>query len=820
MMRKVLAGFLAVFGLLLFSCSGEDTPSAQLSAEKEIITFRIVAPEVYGVINQENRTISVALPAGTDRSSLVPVIDVSSNATILPLSGVANNFTSPNVVYRVTAQDGSFADYLVTATNAPVSSACDLLSFSLEGVPGAIDHDARTVSVTLPQGTDLSSLKPVLSLSTWATVNPDADTAQNFASPVVYTVTAQDGSTSKAYTVTVTLAAVTLYTETFDNATDTGSTYIDGTSSANSAGIVWSFHGRTDGDAQIESGNKSLMIGKTGGFLGATLPNGCGKLSFRFKQGFSDTPAIKVLINGSVVYTTAVSGPTIQTVGPITINQSGSCTVRLETDPAGQRVIVDDVSWTDGGASETDKPTVVISAPASGANLTSSSTTVSGTAADPGASPSGVKEVWVQLDSGSPVKASGTTSWSTTVSGMGDGAHTVYVYAIDNAGNISTTVNVGFTVTLPVDTTNPTVAISTPTVDQSITGTAVTVTGTATDPGTDPSGVKEVWVKLDTTSWVKASGTTSWSYTFTSPADGSRTLSVYAVDNKDNNSTTATRNFTFTYAASAYPYIVGGVFQPQVGDPYYSYYSTAAGKTGDELRTALKSIISSGHSVPSYDGLWTAYSTSDRIPSGPNTGKIWDMYSDTGTGTGASYYFTYSSGQCGTYNSEGDCYNREHSWPKSWFGGTVAPMYSDLVHLVPTDGYVNNYRGNYAFGIVGSASWTSQNGSKLGSRSAQMTTWGCTESTVFEPIDAFKGDFARIYFYMCTRYWGTTEGGPMTSSNFRLLSWAQTMLKLWHENDAVSSKETSRNNAIQSIQHNRNPFVDYPGLVTIIDFTQ
>jgi len=60
----------------------------------------------------------------------------------------------------------------------------------------------------------------------------------------------------------------------------------------------------------------------------------------------------------------------------------------------------------------------------------------------------------------------------------------------------------------------------------------------------------------------------------------------------------------------------------------------------------------------------------------------------------------------------------------------------------------------------------------------------------------------------------------MISSNFRLLSWAQTMLKLWHENDAVSSKETSRNDAIQSVQHNRNPFVDYPGLVTIIDFTQ
>lgn len=818
-MRRVLAGVLVVFGLLLFSCSGEDTPSASLSSEKEIITFRIVSPDVYGVIDQENRTISVALPAGTDRSSLVPVIDVSSNATILPLSGVANNFTSPNVVYRVTAEDGSFADYLVTATNAPVSSACDLLSFSLEGVSGAIDHDARTVSVTLPQGTELGSLKPVMSLSTWATVNPDADTAQNFSSPVVYTVTAQDGSTSKAYTVNVTLAAVTWYTETFANVPVVGS-YVDGTSSANSAGITWYYHGRTDAVANIEAGNLSVMIGKNAdGYIQATLPSGIGKLSFRFKKGY-DYSVIKVLVNGVLVHTTAAATDLPQSSGEIVINQSGSCIVRLEADlDPDNRVIIDDISWTGGGAAETDKPTVSISAPAAGANLTSSSTTVSGTAADPGAGASGVKEVWVQLDSGSPVKASGTTSWSTTVSGMGDGAHTVYVYAIDNAGNISTTASVGFTVTLPVDTTNPTVTISTPTVDQSITGTAVTVTGTATDPGTDPSGVKEVWVKLDTTGWFKASGTTSWSYTFNSPADGSRTLSVYAVDNKDNNSTTATRNFTFTYAASAYPYIVGGVFQPQAGDPYYSYYSSAAGLSGNALRTALKSIITAGHSVSSYDGLWTAYSTSDRIPSGPNAGKIWDMYSDTGTGQGGPYYYTYSSDQCGSYSGENSCYNREHSWPKSWFND-ASPMYSDLVHLVPTDGYVNGRRSNWAFGLVGSATWTSQNGSKLGSRSAQMTTWGCTESTVFEPIDAFKGDFARIYFYMCTRYWGTTEGGPMTSSNFRLLSWAQTMMKLWHENDPVSAKETSRNTAIENHQGNRNPFVDYPGLVTIIDFTQ
>ena len=276
---------------------------------------------------------------------------------------------------------------------------------------------------------------------------------------------------------------------------------------------------------------------------------------------------------------------------------------------------------------------------------------------------------------------------------------------------------------------------------------------------------------------------------------------------------TGTTGSTGGGGSGTYDYIVDGKFQPQASDSYYSYYSSAAGLSGDALRTALKTIITSGHSVTSYSGLWTAYGSSDRIPSGVNSGKIWDMYSDHGDGTGSSYYYTYSSGQCGSYTGEGSCYNREHSWPKSWFSD-ASPMYSDIVHVVPTDGYVNGRRSNYVFGEVGTATWTSQNGSKLGSARSGLGYSG----TVFEPIDVFKGDFARIYFYMCTRYWGTSEGSGM-SSNFSLLSWAQTMLVSWHNADAVSSKETARNTAIQSTQGNRNPFVDYPGLVTIIDFT-
>ena len=789
-------------------------------ARTECLISSFTISGVSGEISNAAGIINVSLPYGTDRSALSPVIAVSGGATVSPASGVARDFSSGSVTYTVTAEDVSYVkNYTVTVSLDDPSTNCQMLSFSLAGSAGVIS--GTNIAVTVPYGTDVSSLTPVYSVSPYATGSPATNSSQDFSSPVEYTVTAQDGTTVQKYLVTVTVASAEVWhTETFANATATGSTYADGTSDSNDMGVVWSFHGRTDSYAEIDSGNTALMIGKTGGYLEATLTNGCAKLKFRFIQGFSDTPAVNVLVNGSVVYTTAVSTSSVQETGEITVNGAGPCTLRLEAATAGDRVIVDDVSWTDGTPAETDAPTVSISSPASGAAISGSSITVSGTAADPGTDASGVASVWVRIDSGTWQQATGTTSWSCTLTGVSEGSHTIEVYSKDSVGNVSTTATVSCTSALPPDNTAPTVSISSPTSGQSITSasTTVTVSGTAADSGTDASGVSKVYVKLDSGSWQVASGTSNWSAAVSNVSDGSRTVYAYSEDAKGNCSTTNSVTFTFTYQASAYAYIVDGKFQPQASDPYYSYYSSAAGLSGDALRTALKSIISSGHSVTSYSGLWTAYGSSDRIPSGVNSGKIWDMYSDHGDGTGSSYYYTYSSGQCGSYSGEGSCYNREHSWPKSWFS-EASPMYSDIVHVVPTDGYVNGRRSNYAFGIVGSATWTSENGSKLGSPSSQMTTWGCSESTVFEPIDAFKGDFARIYFYMCTRYWGTTESGPMTSSDFSLLSWAQTMLVSWHDSDAVSTKETDRNDAIQSTQGNRNPFVDYPGLVTIIDFT-
>ena len=223
------------------------------------------------------------------------------------------------------------------------------------------------------------------------------------------------------------------------------------------------------------------------------------------------------------------------------------------------------------------------------------------------------------------------------------------------------------------------------------------------------------------------------------------------------------------------------------------YYNNANGKTGDELKIALHNIIK-GHHVVSYPGLINAFAYTDCKPNG----KIWDIYSNI--------EYSPSTGLCGEYEHEGDCWNREHTWPQSWFNESTTPR-SDLFHVYPTDGFVNGQRSNYPYGEVNRPIYTSGNGSKLG----PCVTSGYS-GRVFEPIDEYKGDIARGYFYMSVRYysedsdWGTSG---MTNKS-EILPWAMTMLLRWSDEDPVSDKEIARNNAVYGYQNNRNPFIDHP----------
>jgi endonuclease I len=231
------------------------------------------------------------------------------------------------------------------------------------------------------------------------------------------------------------------------------------------------------------------------------------------------------------------------------------------------------------------------------------------------------------------------------------------------------------------------------------------------------------------------------------------------------------------------------------------YYNTAQGLTGNALKTALHNIIDN-HTQVSYNGLWNAYKKTDIKPNG----KVWDMYSDVPSGT-PPYQFTFVTDQCGNYAVEGDCYNREHSWPKSWFNTLSIPE-SDLFHVYPTDGKVNGLRSNYPYGNVSIADTVTLNGSRFGN---------CSDLgynlKAFEPIDQYKGDLARTYFYMSTRYY-TEDAGWSTSAatnKSTILPWQVNVLLQWHHQDPVSAKEIARNDSIYyKFQNNRNPFIDNP----------
>ena len=250
------------------------------------------------------------------------------------------------------------------------------------------------------------------------------------------------------------------------------------------------------------------------------------------------------------------------------------------------------------------------------------------------------------------------------------------------------------------------------------------------------------------------------------------------------------------------------------------YYNAAAGLTCGPLKTSLRNIISANYNQLSYTpGVWNAYQTTDQHRNDANTATIiWDMYSDNPAGA-EPYTYTYSSSQCGNYNGESDCYNREHSFPKSWFNDAY-PMYSDLNHLFPTDGFVNGKRGNQPYGEVIAPTWTSMNSSKLG-----PNTYPGFTGTVFEPRNEYKGDLARGQLYMVTRYENLVSGWQGNANANDILNgtpypafdnWYIKMLFKWHLNDPVSTKEINRNNAVFAIQGNRNPYIDHPEYVYLV----
>jgi len=222
------------------------------------------------------------------------------------------------------------------------------------------------------------------------------------------------------------------------------------------------------------------------------------------------------------------------------------------------------------------------------------------------------------------------------------------------------------------------------------------------------------------------------------------------------------------------------------------------------LKEDLSELISHEQSC-TYAELWEAYKV--LWIRGRCGTLLNDVYSSTCWVPGGD--------QCGQPSKPGDCYNREHSWPKSWWGGgTTDYAYTDLHHVWPADGYVNTMRSNLPLGLVPKPTFTSSNGCKVGPCDVPGFAGKC-----FEP--ALKGEMARAYFYMAVRYmdlWSCCDT-EATDRSF-IKPWLENLLRKWHRDYPVTADEIRRNQDIYAnYQANRNPFIDFPGWVDrITDF--
>lgn len=261
------------------------------------------------------------------------------------------------------------------------------------------------------------------------------------------------------------------------------------------------------------------------------------------------------------------------------------------------------------------------------------------------------------------------------------------------------------------------------------------------------------------------------------------------------------RTFLYLYIA-----VAAGISSR--ADAPAGYYSSCEGKSDRALLRQLENVISD-HTVVGYKSLYDVYVTSDVHPDG----TIWDMYSTKNWGK------SFDAVKCGNYSVVGDCINKEHSFPKSWFDD-ASPMYSDAFHIYPTDGKVNGQRSNFPYGECSGGTTLPASGNVRPLGKLGRSTFPGYSGTVFEPDDEYKGDLARSYFYMAACYnsrISTWESDMLSRDSYPCFSsWAIDLLLKWHRQDPVSEKETVRNDAVYAHQHNRNPFIDHPELAEYI----
>jgi hypothetical protein len=200
-MKSYLYFLFILTAILSASCSTKELIPIK-SSNKEIKTFSFKTLNINASIDSVQRNITANLPFRTDASLLAPTITISPKATISPASDIVQNFTKP-VLYKVTAEDGSSQTFTVNISIKSSEKQITSFSFKTLNINASIDSIQRNITATLPSySIDPSLLSPTITISAKATISPSSDIIQNFTKPVLYIVTAEDGS-RQTFTVNI-----------------------------------------------------------------------------------------------------------------------------------------------------------------------------------------------------------------------------------------------------------------------------------------------------------------------------------------------------------------------------------------------------------------------------------------------------------------------------------------------------------------------------------------------------------------------------------------------------------------------------------------
>ena len=613
--------------------------------------------------------------------------------------------------------------------------------------------------------------------------------------------------------------------------------------------------------------NGAAPVFRNGSVSTPAIPNGIGSLTFNYKYFFTGNAGILTIkVNGNVVGTVDVpnTATTTQTATINNINVPGTFSLEIvETSPVvaiepsgfnpNARKGIDDVSWTAFAGSACVAPT------AQPTNLvwgTIANTTINGSftasapasdeylvimSSDMNLNTSPVNGTVYTADDllGNGVVIKRSNSLSFVAEGLNPGTtYHFFVFSVSSGCNGGPLYLAASPLLGMAATTSPPACVKPLNVAGALTfNPSNTSIGGSIAASADADGYLVVYNTTGTITFTPTDGT---SYVVNQEVGSGNTGKVVSFGPGNTFNATgliaSTTYYFYVFPVSGFTCTGGPLYNntstngnatttatANTGEPA-GYYSNASGKSCDVLKTALKSITINGMTPRSYGDLWGQYIVTDIKPREVGSGSsnvIWDVYSDKPSATDP-YNFTPVTNQCGSYSGEGQCYNREHSFPQSWFttGTSVGPG-TDYHHIFPTDGKVNAVRSSYIYGEVAVATITSLNGSKLGSSAIAGFS-----GPVFEPIDEYKGDLARAFLYMVTRYeddmptWGAQSSNATQAIDANKypsvdVPYLRLMLK-WHTQDPVSSKEITRNNGAYSFQKNRNPYVDHPEYANMV----